>query len=93
MTPPIDANPGNGIASLLGSFSQGDPQDVLALHGLLPDLATRLVGSSDLYGPRRRGPDASINLVTVHDGFTLTPKFHVLRALTRRTAFSVPAHG
>ena len=40
--------------------------------GLLPDLATRLVGSSDLYGPRRRGPDASINLVTVHDGFTLT---------------------
>ena len=40
--------------------------------GLLPDLATRLAGSSDLYGPRRRGPDASINLVTVHDGFTLT---------------------
>ena len=40
--------------------------------GLLPDLATRLAGSSDLYGRRRRGPDASINLVTVHDGFTLT---------------------
>jgi glycogen operon protein len=40
--------------------------------GLLPDLATRLAGSSDLYGRRRRGPDASINLVAVHDGFTLT---------------------
>ena len=40
--------------------------------GLLPDLATRLAGSSDLYGRHRRGPDASINLVTVHDGFTLT---------------------
>ncbi|MGS0684381.1 glycogen debranching protein GlgX [Nakamurella sp. GG22] len=39
--------------------------------GLLPDLATRLTGSADLYTQHRRGPDASINLVTVHDGFTL----------------------
>ena len=39
--------------------------------GLLPELATRLAGSSDLYGRDRRRPDASINLVTVHDGFTL----------------------
>jgi len=39
--------------------------------GLLPDLATRLTGSPDLYTRHRRGPDASINLVTVHDGFTL----------------------
>ncbi|MET0862895.1 MAG: glycogen debranching protein GlgX [Nakamurella sp.] len=39
--------------------------------GLLPDLATRLSGSPDLYTRHRRGPDASINLVTVHDGFTL----------------------
>ena len=44
MTPSIDANPGNGIASLLGSFSQGDPQDVLALHGLLPDLGRSAFG-------------------------------------------------
>jgi isoamylase len=36
----------------------------------LPDFATRLTGSSDLYGRGRR-PTASINLVTVHDGFTL----------------------
>lgn len=40
--------------------------------GLLPDLATRLAGSSDLYARHQRGPDASVNLVTVHDGFTLT---------------------
>jgi glycogen operon protein len=47
-------------------------RDVWRSHdGLLPDLATRLAGSFDLYGPHRRGPDASINLVTVHDGFTL----------------------
>ena len=33
--------------------------------------ATRFAGSSDLYGGSRRGPTASVNLVTVHDGFTL----------------------
>ncbi len=40
--------------------------------GVLPDLATRLAGSPDLYTRHRRGPDASVNLITVHDGFTLT---------------------
>jgi isoamylase len=39
--------------------------------GALPDFATRMSGSSDLYGRGRR-PAASINLITVHDGFTLT---------------------
>jgi len=39
--------------------------------GTLPELATRLTGSSDLYGPSHRRPNASINLVTCHDGFTL----------------------
>jgi isoamylase len=39
--------------------------------GLLPELATRLAGSSDLYGPSGRQPHASINFVTCHDGFTL----------------------
>ncbi len=37
----------------------------------LGDLATRLSGSSDLYGDDGRRPSASINFVTVHDGFTL----------------------
>ena len=41
------------------------------LAGTLPDLATRLAGSADIYGPSRRRPNASINLVTCHDGFTL----------------------
>ena len=35
------------------------------------DLAYRLTGSSDLYGDDGRGPLASINFVTAHDGFTL----------------------
>jgi isoamylase len=38
--------------------------------GTLGDFATRITGSSDLYGRGRR-PTASVNLVTVHDGFTL----------------------
>ncbi len=43
-------------------------------HGV-QDLATRLAGSSDIFGhgdpPLSRGPVASINFVTAHDGFTL----------------------
>jgi isoamylase len=42
-----------------------------ATDGTLAEFATRLTGSSDLYGRDRR-PTASINLVTVHDGFTLS---------------------
>ena len=40
-------------------------------RGVLPELATRLSGSSDLYGNSGRQPHASINFVTSHDGFTL----------------------
>jgi isoamylase len=45
-------------------FWRGDP-------GVVPDLAYRLTGSSDLYAPGGRRPYASINFVTAHDGFTL----------------------
>ena len=37
----------------------------------LPELATRLSGSADLFDKRGRRPWASINYVTSHDGFTL----------------------
>ena len=37
----------------------------------LPDFASRLAGSSDLYGTTGRTPMASINFVIAHDGFTL----------------------
>ncbi|HUZ21228.1 MAG TPA: glycogen debranching protein GlgX [Acidimicrobiales bacterium] len=37
----------------------------------LPELASRLTGSSDLYERTGRRPWASINFVTCHDGFTL----------------------
>jgi isoamylase len=39
--------------------------------GILPDFATRVAGSSDLYAAARRRPTASINFITAHDGFTL----------------------
>jgi isoamylase len=37
----------------------------------LGEFASRFTGSSDLYGRARRRPTASVNLITVHDGFTL----------------------
>ncbi|MDQ3562606.1 MAG: glycogen debranching protein GlgX [Pseudomonadota bacterium] len=37
--------------------------------GVIGEVASRLTGSSDLY--RHRGPYASINYITSHDGFTL----------------------
>ena len=40
-------------------------------QGTLSEFATRLCGSSDLYGTSGRRPSASINFITAHDGFTL----------------------
>jgi len=41
-------------------------------HSALPEFASRLTGSADLYETSGRRPVASINFVTCHDGFTLT---------------------
>jgi isoamylase len=45
-------------------FWRGDP-------GMVPDLATRLCGSADLYEASGRLPRHSVNFITSHDGFTL----------------------
>jgi glycogen operon protein len=45
-------------------FWRGEPST-------LPEFASRLTGSSDLYEHTGRKPIASINFVTAHDGFTL----------------------
>ncbi|UKA68445.1 glycogen debranching protein GlgX [Arthrobacter sp. FW306-05-C] len=45
-------------------FWRGEPST-------LGEFASRLTGSSDLYGHSGRRPMASINFVTAHDGFTL----------------------
>lgn len=39
--------------------------------GVVPEFATRFCGSSDLYAWNKRPPNASINFITCHDGFTL----------------------
>jgi isoamylase len=39
--------------------------------GKLPDLASRITASADLFNQRGRKPFASVNFVTAHDGFTL----------------------
>lgn len=44
-------------------FLRGEP-------GQVGDMAQRLMGSPDLYS--ERGPTASVNFITCHDGFTLT---------------------
>jgi glycogen operon protein len=49
---------------LIRQFIKGDP-------GMVPELATRLTGSSDLYQSSGRLPINSVNFITCHDGFTL----------------------
>ncbi|HBB32088.1 MAG TPA: glycogen debranching enzyme GlgX [Cyanobacteria bacterium UBA8803] len=41
-------------------------------HRTLAEFAYRFTGSSDLYQSNGRSPNASINFITAHDGFTLT---------------------
>jgi glycogen operon protein len=40
--------------------------------GVLHDFGRRFTGSADLYQDDGRRPSASVNLITSHDGFTLT---------------------
>ena len=40
-------------------------------EGMVGRFASRICGSSDLYGESGKGPECSINFVTCHDGFTL----------------------
>jgi isoamylase len=62
---PVNWSEWNGrFRDTVRRFWAGAPQQ-------LGDLATRLSGSADLYGNDGRKPSASINFVTVHDGFTL----------------------
>ncbi|PCJ45929.1 MAG: glycogen debranching enzyme GlgX [Gammaproteobacteria bacterium] len=40
-------------------------------EGMLPELAKRLHGSSDIFAQKGRHPYSSVNYITSHDGFTL----------------------
>jgi len=52
-----------------GRYRDTIRQFLVGREGMVGDLATRLVGSPDLYNGR--GTIASVNYVTCHDGFTL----------------------
>ncbi len=75
--PPPMADWNDRFRNAVRTFWLTDP--AAASHGRvghdLRDLATRLAGSADLFShgevPGGRGPLASINFVTAHDGFTL----------------------
>ena len=48
-----------------------DVRDFWRRRGGVAAMGRRLTGSDDIYGADRRGPDASVNFVTAHDGKTL----------------------
>ncbi len=63
--PPLWAEWNDQYRDTVRSYWKGDPSS-------LPGLASRLMGSAEIFDRRGRRPWASINLVTAHDGFTLT---------------------
>src|SRR5580692_7640229 len=76
---PWDVGPGG---YQLGNFPpgwaewNGEYRDVVRRFwkgdgGLAPNMASRVAGSSDIFGYRGRRPWASVNFLTAHDGFTL----------------------
>jgi glycogen operon protein len=63
---------GERFAEWNGQFRDDLRRFVRGDAGMVPRLATRLAGSSDLYQDDGRAPFHSINFITCHDGFTLT---------------------
>jgi glycogen operon protein len=62
--PPLWSEWNDRYRDTVRSFWRGDA-------GQVPGLAERLAGSSDLFRPGGRRPQASVNFITSHDGFTL----------------------
>lgn len=56
----------------LRDFLKGD-------YGLWERAAARITGSRDIYDPVKRGPGASVNFLTCHDGFTLNDLYSYSR--------------
>ena len=62
---------GNRWMEWNGKFRDDVRKFVKGDSGMVPKLATRLAGSSDLYQDDGREPYHSVNFITCHDGFTL----------------------
>ncbi|MFG3281861.1 glycogen debranching protein GlgX [Streptomyces sp. NPDC048111] len=63
--------PGKRWAQWNGPFRDDMRRFVRGDAGLVGDVAARLSGSEDLFGPQHELPTNSINFITCHDGFTL----------------------
>src|SRR5690349_13373835 len=63
--PPLWSEWNGKYRDTVRDFWRGEPS-------ALPEFASRLSGSSDLYETSGRRPVASVNFATCHDGFTLT---------------------
>jgi isoamylase len=76
---PWDLGPGGyqlgafprGWAEWNGKFRDGARRFWRGDTSAVAEMASRLAGSSDLFSAADRGPLASVNFVTCHDGFTL----------------------
>ena len=60
-----------GWAEWNGQYRDGVRRFWKGDKGLVAEMASRLAGSSDIFGYRGRRPWASINFITAHDGYTL----------------------
>ena len=63
--------PGHGWSEWNGRYRDALRRFLQGEAGLTGEIATCLVGSSDLYQASDRRPTNSINYITCHDGFTL----------------------
>ena len=62
---------GDAWAEWNGRFRDDVRRFVKGDRGAVRGLATRLLGSPDIYGHEQREAEQSVNFVTAHDGFTL----------------------
>ena len=67
----VGSYPGYRWSEWNGSYRDVIRRFVRGDKGILPEVATRLAGSSDYYQKYDRHPFNSINFFTCHDGFTL----------------------
>ncbi|MYW67511.1 glycogen debranching protein GlgX [Streptomyces sp. SID8379] len=63
--------PGKRWAQWNGPFRDEVRRFVRGDAGVVGELAKRLGGSEDLFGPQNEPPTNSVNFITCHDGFTL----------------------
>ena len=67
----VGGYPGYRWAEWNGMYRDVIRRFVRGEKGIIGEVATRLTGSSDLYGREKRLPSNSINFITCHDGFTI----------------------